>query len=199
MSVVVLEILQEDFGELLGVAATRRLDGNVDFSVGTHTIDIAIKTVACGERTEHLVGIDQSGKLVVDDDLEAKLSLLPYKKTDLVAMGIGRHLTTEIVLHLCRRHHTVAVLVDAHMHNVALPLLHAFLLLAERAEEVFHQSPVEERTILVYPRHLKIGKVAHLCQWLQGGGNRTLVLVEINEHRNLIAYLQAFRHISRRQ
>ena len=83
-----------------------------------------------------------------------------------------------------------------HVHDVALALLHALLLFAEGAEEVFYQSPVEECSILVYPRHFEVCKVAHLAQRVLGGSHRTFVLVEIYKHFELVARLRAFGYVA---
>ena len=105
----------------------------------------------------------------------------------------------EVMLNLCRRHHTIAVVVDTYMHDVTLSTLHPLLLLTERAEKVFHQSPIQECAEIIDPRHLKTHEIAHFCKRFQGGGNRALVLVEIYKHIKFIAHLTSFGHITRRQ
>ena len=83
--------------------------------------------------------------------------------------------------------------------NVALAFLHPHLLLAERAEKVFHQAPVEKRAVLVDPCDFKIGEIAHLGVWPLGSGHKPLLVVEIDKDLKLVAHLAAFRHIACRQ
>ena len=83
--------------------------------------------------------------------------------------------------------------------DVALAALHALLLLAEGAEEVFHQSPVQEGAILVGPGDLQEGKLTHLGQRMLGGGDDTLVLVEIDEHFQHVAVVHLRGDIALRQ
>ena len=147
---------------------------------------------------EHLILIDQSRVTVVDDYLEAHLRLLPHQQVYLLTVVVERVVLCEVFLHLCRRHDAVALLVDVYMHDVALAFLHALLLLAERAEEVFHQAPVEECAVLVHPRHFEVGEVAHLAQRRLRSGYGALVLVEVDEHVKLVAGLRAFGHIALR-
>ena len=83
-----------------------------------------------------------------------------------------------------------------HVDDVLPAHLHLHLLLAEGHEQVFHQPPVEESSILVDPRHLQAGKLAHLRQGLLRGGHQTLLLVEVDEHFQLVARLAPLVHIA---
>ena len=69
---------------------------------------------------------------------------------------------SEILLDLGGSHKAVAVFIYLDIYNVALTLLHALFLLAEGAEDVLHQPPVEECAKLIDPCHLKAYKLAHL-------------------------------------
>ena len=80
-----------------------------------------------------------------------------------------------------------------------LAFLHAHLLFAERAEEVFHQSPVEERPVLVHPRHFKVCEVAHLRPRNLRGSHEPLLVIEIDEHFHRVAWTGTLRHIAARQ
>lgn len=64
------------------------------------------------------------------------------------------------------------------MHDVGIAQYHALLLLAERTEDVLHQAPTEEGTILIDPFHFQISEVAHLGKWSLGGGDDTFLLVK---------------------
>ena len=83
-----------------------------------------------------------------------------------------------------------------YVYDVFLALLHAHLLLAERTEKVLHESPVEERAVLVHPRYLQVSEVAHLAKRMLSSGNRTFVLVKIDKHLQLIAGLDALWYVT---
>ena len=87
----------------------------------------------------------------------------------------------EILLYLGGGHEAVGLFVFLDVDDVVLAHLHAFLLFAEGAEEVFHQSPFQEGSVFVDPGHLQPGELADLGQWALGGGDEALVLVEIDE------------------
>ena len=91
---------------------------------------------------EHLVLVDKTRIAVVDDNLESHLCLLPHQQVNLLTVIIERMAFGKIAFHLGRSHNAIALLVDMHMHDVALTLLHTLFLLAERTEEVLHQPPV---------------------------------------------------------
>lgn len=82
------------------------------------------------------------------------------------------------------------------MNDIRATCLHALLLLTERTEEVFHQSPIEECTKLINPSHLKVGKIAYHSLRLECGSHTALLIVEIDKHFHLIAYLKSFWHIA---
>ena len=83
-----------------------------------------------------------------------------------------------------------------HVDDIRIAFYHAHLLFAEGTEEVFHQSPVEESSVLVDPCHFEVGEVAHHCLWRLCGGYGALVLVEIDEYVEGVARFAAFRHIA---
>ena len=146
---------------------------------------------------EHLVVIHQSVVAVVHDHLEADGALLPHQQLHLLAgfqVGVSR--VVEVAFHLCRCHDAVALFVDVYVYDVAFAHLHAHFLLAEGTEQVFHESPFQERTILVYPCHLKAGKLAHLGNRMFGCCHQSLIDVEIQEHLYLVANVCSLRHIA---
>ena len=111
-------------------------------------------------------------------------------------MVVERVTLCEVLLHLSRCHDAVALWVDVYMYDVALAFLHTLFLLAERAEEILHQAPVEECAVLVHPRHFEVGEVAHLTQRCLCRCHWSLVLVEVDEHVEFVARLCAFGHIA---
>ena len=95
----------------------------------------------------------------------------------------------EVMFHFGAGHDAIAFFVDMQMNDVAFSYLHSFLLLAERAEHVFHDTPVQKGSVLVHPVHAEICKVAHPCQRCLRCGDGALVLVEIHEASDVVAHL----------
>lgn len=90
----------------------------------------------------------------------------------------------------------VCLVVYVAIDLVSLPFLHAYLLFAEGAEEVFHESPVEVSSIFVGPCALEVGELSDFDEWMFGGGDKALFLVEIEEDIEDVAYFGASWHIS---
>ena len=145
---------------------------------------------------ENLVLIEETRILVVDDNLEAEVGLLPDEKIHLVTMLVVRMVFVEITLNLGRGNDAVALLVDVDMHDVGVAEHHTFLLLAEWAEDVLHQPPAQKGSVFVDPFHFEIGEIAHLCQWGFGGCYEALFLVEIDEDIQLVADACVFRYVA---
>ena len=102
----------------------------------------------------------------------------------------------QVALHLRGGHDAVAFLVDVHMDDVVATFHHFPLLFAERAEEVFHQSPAQEGAVLVDPRHFHVAELSHLGDGSLGGGYEALVLVEVDEHFQGVARSGVFWYIA---
>ena len=99
-------------------------------------------------------------------------------------------------LYLAGADDAVGLVVDVAIDLIAFASLHAHFLLAEGAEEVFHQSPFEIGTIFVRPGAFEIGELTHLNEGVLCGGDEAFVLVEVEEHVNDVANLGAFGHIT---
>ena len=129
---------------------------------------------------------------------EAHSVRLFLRSVDLSPTGgsvVVLRIVVEVVLHLGRGHQTEALFVGMDMDDILQSHLHALLLLAKRAEQVFHHAPMEERTILVDPRTLQIRKLIHAGERLLGRGDGSLLLVEIDEDAQRVAHLRALGHI----
>lgn len=98
--------------------------------------------------------------------------------------------------YLGRSGYAVAFIVYVDVYHVAVALLHLLPLLAERHEEVFHQSPVQESAVLVDPCHTQPGKLAHGGVRMQGGGYQTLVHIEVDEDFELLSHAAALGHVA---
>ena len=85
------------------------------------------------------------------------------------------------------------------MYDVGVADYHALLLLTERTEDIFHQAPTEEGSILIDPLHFEVSEVAYLGEWGLGSGDDTLLLVEVNEYVEFIADADSFGDIAGRE
>ena len=85
------------------------------------------------------------------------------------------------------------------MHDITPPLLHLELLLTEWHEQVFHQPPIEERPVIVYPRDLQISKISDLSQRCLRSSDQTFFAIQIQKDIQLVSHAATFRHITRRQ
>ena len=77
LAIVVQEILVEGFGEIGSLLNAGLLQGDVYLSVGTDSSDVALHLVTRMDVLEDLVPIEETRILVVDDNLEAEVGLLP--------------------------------------------------------------------------------------------------------------------------
>ena len=69
-----------------------------------------------------------------------------------------------VAFHFGSSHQPVGLLIFHDVDVVALPFHHACFLFAERAEQVFHQSPIQECTVFVGPGTFQPGELTHLSQ-----------------------------------
>lgn len=196
LAVVVQEILVEGFCEIGCLLDAGLLQGDVYLSVRTNSSDVSLHLVTRVDVLENLVLIEQTRILVVDDNLEAEVGLLPDEEIHLFAMLVVRMVFVEITLYLGRGNDAIALLVDVDMHDVGVAEHHALLLLTEWAEDVLHQSPAQEGSVFVDPFHFEIGEVAHFSQWGFGGSDEALILIEIDEDIQLVADASVFRNVA---
>ena len=196
LAIVVQEILVEGFGEIGSLLDAGLLQGDIYLSVRTDSSDVALHLVTGVDVLEDLVLIEETRILVVDDNLEAEVGLLPDEEIHLIAMLVVRMVFVEITLNLGRGNDAVALLIDVDMHDVGVAEHHTFLLLTEWAEDVLHQPPAQEGSVFVDPFHFEISEIAHLSQWGFGGSNEALFLVEIDEDIQLVADACVFRYVA---
>ena len=137
-SVVVVQVGEQLFGEVLGVLASGVLQGYVQFAIFPDVADICLQTVARVYGLKYLVAEYESIVAVVYYDFVAHVGRLPYEDICLVARLIGRVVGGEKFGDLGRCHDAVAVLVYVYVDDVSSSCLHALSLLAEGAEEVLH-------------------------------------------------------------
>ena len=102
-------------------------------------------------------------------------------------------------LYLAGADDAVGFVVDVAINLIAFTPLHAHFLLSERAEEVFHESPVKVSAVFVGPSAFKVGKLAYFDEGMFRGGDEALVLIEVKEHVKHIPHLCASWHIALRQ
>jgi len=85
------------------------------------------------------------------------------------------------------------------MDHIFPPNLHFHLLLTERNEQVFHQSPVQESSVLIHPGDFQTGELTYLHQRSQRRSNQSFIHIQIKKHVQKISYLTVFGHIAGRQ
>ena len=108
LAIVVQKILVEGFCEIGSLLNTGLLQGNVYLSVRTNSSDVSLHLVTRVDVLENLVLIEQTRILVVDDNLEAEVGLLPDEEIHLFAMLVVRMVFVEITLNLGRGNDAVA-------------------------------------------------------------------------------------------
>lgn len=118
LAIVVQEILVEGFGEIGSLLNAGLLQGDVYLSVRTDSSDVALHLVTRMDVLEDLVLIEETRILVVDDNLEAEVGLLPDEEIHLITMLVVRMVFVEITLNLGRGNDAIALLVDVDMHDV---------------------------------------------------------------------------------
>ena len=94
------------------------LQTHINLSVRAHSSDIAFHSVASMNVLEYLVLIEQTRVLVVNDDLEAEVCLLPDQQVHFVAMTIVRMFLRQVSLHLGRCYDAIALLVNMYVNDV---------------------------------------------------------------------------------
>ena len=181
------EIVGERVGKVSCLLSPGGLQHHIDFAVLPHLVDISPKPVAGMDFAEYLVVVNQSLVGVVDNDLETHICFLPHQQVDCLIVIVVCGLLAQVSFHLGGSNNAVALFIDVDMNDMVTVVLHLFLLFAKGAEKVLHQSPVEEGTVLVDPRHSKVTEFAHFYQWSFGGGNEAFVLVEIDEDFNFFS------------
>ena len=190
------EGFEECGGEVAEFALADFLQREVEAAVGAHVHHGCFQPVAAMGLGENLIVIDHACKAVVHDDLEAEGRFLPDERVDLhasvVEAGTG---VSDKAVDFRRAHDAPRLLVHINVHKVFAPLFHLHFLFAEGHEEVFHQSPREKCAVFVHPCHFEKGEVAHLAEWLFGGADEELFLVEIDKHVHGIAWVHLGTHI----
>jgi hypothetical protein len=103
LAVIVQKILVEGFGEIGCLLDAGLLQGDIYLSVRTNSSDVALHLVTRVDVLEDLILVEETRILVVDDNLEAEVGLLPDEEIHLIAMLVVRMVFVEITLYLGRR------------------------------------------------------------------------------------------------
>ena len=99
-AIVVEEILVERLGEVGGLLDARLLKGDVNLAVRTYSADVALHLVTGMDVLEDLALVEQAWVLVVDDDLEAEVGLLPDEQIYFLSMLVVGMVLVHVSLHL---------------------------------------------------------------------------------------------------
>lgn len=164
-AVMALDPFQERVGKVKRLTPSCGLKDDIELAIGANFLHEAFQRVTRVDILEDLITIDEALVLVIDDNLEAEVRLLPYQQVDLLLLFQScRFSRLEIFVNLRCCYDTVTLLVEMDVDDVAFANLHLLLLLAERTEEILHQSPVEESTVLVHPGAFEASEVAYLSE-----------------------------------
>ena len=136
--------------------------------------------------------------LIIYNRLKSQICLLPYQYIHLCTRSIIRYVFRQIAFYLCRSYDTIAFIIQMCMNNIFPSNLHFHLLLTERNKQVFHQSPIQKCSELIYPSNFQTSKLSHLHQRGQCSGNQSLIYIQIEKYIQHISYLTAFGHITGR-
>ena len=171
------EVRQECFREIKRLLSAYRMQRNVNLSVFTHGVNISFHLVARMNPLENLVFISQCRIGIIDDNLESEFCLLPNQHVYFMSAFHVGNIFIEEFLYLCRCYDAITLLVDIYVNDVRLTDFHLFLLFMEGTKQVFHQSPLQECTVLVYPRHFQVSKLAYFAKWFFRGSYQSLLII----------------------
>ena len=105
----------------------------------------------------------------------------------------------QILFDTCRCHHPSGHRINSHINQVPFSWTHRHLLFAERHQQIFHKSPVEEGSDLADRPDLHKCEFSDGCLGMDGCRNQTSFVVVIDKHLQLIPDLRLFGHITCRQ
>ena len=184
-------MLKKDGTEIADSPLTRSMQYKIYLAVLAYLADVCTYGVTCMQLAEYLCVVEKSCVHAVDNDLEAKFGLLPYKTTDLityawphaVVIGCAVKWIDKPFFDFGTGHDTVCLRIEVDMYDILVVLLHFLFLLAKGHEQIFLQSPVQECSEIVDPGYLKVCKAAYLCQRHAHGGGKAFLLVQVDEHR----------------
>ena len=197
VAVVGPERVEDGFGHAIDFLIAQGGEGEVDFVVFAHLLDVCLQPFAFFEALEDLVAVNHTPVAVVDDDAVADFRLVGDEDIDFLVLPVfGRHVVEELV-NPRRGHDAFRERVEADIDQIPSALVHAELLFLEGDEEVLHQAPVEEGARLVHRLDEHELELADGGAGAEGGGDEPSLVVVIDEDLDIVARLETVGDIAR--
>lgn len=197
VAVVGPERVEDGFGHAIDFLIAQGGEGEVDFVVFAHLLDVSLQPFAFFEALEDLVAVNHTPVAVVDDDAVADFRLVGDEDIDFLVLPVfGGHVVEELV-DPRRGHDAFRERVEADIDQIPSALVHAELLFLEGDEEVLHQAPVEEGTRLVHRLDEHELELADGGAGAEGGGDEPSLVVVIDEDLDIVARLETVGDIAR--
>ena len=197
VAVVGPERVEDGFGHAIDFLIAQGGEGEVDFVVFAHLLDVSLQPFAFFEALEDLVAVNHTPVAVVDDDAVADFRLVGDEDIDFLVLPVfGGHVVEELV-DPRRGHDAFREWVEADIDQIPSALVHAELLFLEGDEEVLHQAPVEEGARLVHRLDEHELELANGGAGAEGGGDEPSLVVVIDEDLNIVARLETVGDIAR--
>ena len=197
VAVVGPERVEDGFGHAIDFLIAQGGEGEVDFVVFAHLLDVCLQPFAFFEALEDLVAVNHTPVAVVDDDAVADFRLVGDEDIDFLVLPVfGGHVVEELV-DPRRGHDAFRERVEADIDQIPSALVHAELLFLEGDEEVLHQAPVEEGTRLVHRLDEHELELADGGAGAEGGGDEPSLVVVIDEDLDIVARLETVGDIAR--
>ena len=76
---IILQVLKQNFRKIFCVLLSCWLKCTVNLTITTNRRDVTLQAVTSMDILEHLILIDKSWILIINNDFEAKIGLLPYQ------------------------------------------------------------------------------------------------------------------------
>ena len=153
------DIVEQRFRKIVNLFKTGFLKNQVYLTIFTHLFHKSFHLHPCFQRAEYFIFIQQTTILIIYNRFKAQIRLLPDKDIHFCFRSIFRFFFRQITFHLCWSHNTITLFIQMCMNHIFPPNLHFHLLLTEWNEQVFHQSPVQESSILIHPGYFQTGKL----------------------------------------
>ena len=154
----------------------------VDFAVGTHLLDAGCDDLLDVEGCVEFAVVDHAPMEVVDDGAEADGGVLDDEGGDFPAGAIVGKDVAEVALDAGGGGYTAGDGVEVDVDEVGAAGAHSRFLLGIGHEEVFEESPVEERACLIDVADLEVGELADCGVGPLGGGDGPVVGIFVDEY-----------------
>ena len=171
------------------------VEAEVDLAVGADGTDEAFAALADLERRGEFAAVEEPEAGVVDDGVVAEGCLAGDEERDFVAGFVGWRRLVDMPFQASGGDDALGLVVDENIHDHRVADLHAPFLLGIRKKQIFSKSPFEEGShARVDFRDLQRGEIADRSEWLERGGNESVLGIAIDENLQHIAGSGPFRN-----